>query len=375
MKKAALARVIFVLIVIIVTFSFASVSASRPPKALYANSCGVSKILWIHRASPEVAEDFVIDDTSIYLGRGGGYRPGVLYCLDRKIGKTRWQRFISPPTKKYAIFPPVLYKDIVYIAVASGKICAVEKKTGRILWSHQLKSIVTPLAVDEDSIYAAERENYLFALNRIDRSTKWKYWTKYNRPGCKPVLHGDTVYFGCGHIIYALSKATGKEKWKTTVGDFIWGVVCWKGKLYVTSSGRGLVVLDERTGKEIWSYYIADEPSPPILAQGVIYFGSTYRRSWEHPYDSPFYAINATNGKLVWQSFGCPSVGSAPAFHRGTLVMGSSDGNIYGVLAKDGGVLWKFRVGDEIVTTPVIKGDCIYFGSFEGSFYALKAKI
>lgn len=80
------------------------------------------------------------------------------------------------------------------------------------------------------------------------------------------------------------------------------------------------------TGGPVWS--------SPVMADGVVYFGST---------DGFVYAVDGASGELKWRTETGRRIFSSPAFMDGRLFIGSNDGHFYAMDAASGEVVWKHR--------------------------------
>jgi outer membrane protein assembly factor BamB len=80
-----------------------------------------------------------------------------------------------------------------------------------------------------------------------------------------------------------------------------------------------VLALNARTGSLLWSYLTGDGASEPVVANGVVYVGSS---------DNNIYALNARTGAKLWSYPTGGPVGSSPVAD-GVVYVGSSDGNVY----------------------------------------------
>lgn len=90
-------------------------------------------------------------------------------------------------------------------------------------------------------------------------------------------------------------------------------------------------------------------------------------------YDGKLYAIDATNGTLVWQEpfeTDGPLIGGVTA-SADTVYFGSDDGNVYAVDVDTGIERWSFKTDDSIWSTPRLAGRALYVTSQDGRLYAL----
>ena len=110
-----------------------------------------------------------------------------------------------------------------------------------------------------------------------------------------------------------------------------------------------------KTGSEVFS--------SPSVSNGVVYFGSN---------DGFVYALDATNGDLLWRTNMGGAVLSSPAVLGELLYAGSSDGNLYALNLLGGEVVWTFSVGALVWTSPTVVDDVVYFGSHNDKIYAIE---
>ncbi len=61
--------------------------------------------------------------------------------------------------------------------------------------------------------------------------------------------------------------------------------------------------------------------------------------------DKNSYALNMTNGELVWKYATNATVASTPAVRHFMLFVWSSDGNLYATDAATGSLQWRFVTG------------------------------
>src|SRR4029450_201240 len=78
-----------------------------------------------------------------------------------------------------------------------------------------------------------------------------------------------------------------------------------------------------------------DVSSQPVVAQGVVYFGS---------WDGKEYAVEAKTGTKIWEYDAGQSSRSAAAYADGTLYFGDIAGFLHALDARTGALKWKKRV-------------------------------
>jgi eukaryotic-like serine/threonine-protein kinase len=151
----------------------------------------------------------------------------------------------------------------------------------------------------------------------------------------------------------------------TTSGDDV--LVVGRYNLQRTGdSGQGV---EPRLTGERWRASLEGLPiySDPILANGILYLANG--NTTTSP--SYFYALNASNGRQIWQATLESGGYSAATFYRDKIFVGDSSGTIYAFDALTGDEVWRFPAGGVIYASPTILGDQLYLGNTQGTLYAL----
>ncbi len=85
----------------------------------------------------------------------------------------------------------------------------------------------------------------------------------------------------------------------------------------------------------LWRADIGGDLSQCVIADGRLFVASIE--------DHTVHALDAMNGKKLWNYTAAGRVDSAPTFYRGTIIFGSRDGYVYCLTAKKGDLVWRFR--------------------------------
>lgn len=131
----------------------------------------------------------------------------------------------------------------------------------------------------------------------------------------------------------------GRVRWQVvTPSPFSAGVLVKDGVVYSPGGDGVLRALRADTGAQIWAYDAGEElVTVPVFADGRILVASQA---------ATLYAVNAADGKWVWQYRRTPPAGfilrgaSTPVFREGVVYLGFSDGHAAALVAKDGTALW-----------------------------------
>ena len=132
-----------------------------------------------------------------------------------------------------------------------------------------------------------------------------------------------------------------------------------------------VVALDADNGRPRWRFRAGVIESPPLLVDGVLYFGS---------WDGKLYAIQARTSRVRWTFATGDKVKGGAAFSDGRVYVGSFDGNVYSLDARTGRTFWSAHVQPRLGTegnfyaTPAVAYGRVFIGATDGKVYAFGAK-
>jgi outer membrane protein assembly factor BamB len=138
-----------------------------------------------------------------------------------------------------------------------------------------------------------------------------------------------------------------------------------KGLVYFGSWDDRVYAVDARTGRLRWSFTTGGRVKGGVaLARGTVYVGS---------YDGRLYALDARSGRLRW-SAGDGTLGglyATPSVVNDRVFLGSTDGRIYAFDTATGRSLWSVRTGSFVYSPAALSGGTAYVGSYDHRLYAL----
>jgi outer membrane protein assembly factor BamB len=251
-------------------------------------------------------------------------------------------------------FPPVIYKNALYLVDDDGSAKAIDKRSGHVIWEHKIGS----LAAASPAVGAREGMVYVPLLSVNSNA-------------------GQTP--GNGRIV-ALSMKTGRVVWSRVIppGSESSPIV-WNSTLYFGDQGGTVYSIRARDGHLNWTYHASGAvKGGPALADGILYFGDYAGRA---------YALNADSGHQIWAvstegahfGFGSGNFYSTPAVAFGRVYMGNTDGRVYSFAAKTGQLAWATGTGAYVYSSAAVAdppglGPTVYLGSYDGNFYAFDAR-
>jgi len=255
--------------------------------------------------------------------------------------------------------PVVAYGKIYVGSHNDHLLYAFDSETGDTLWSFDLskddglrRPVKSAVAVSQNIVVVNSWDNIVFALDSETGSLIWKYKSDYPifdtaQSGYfihpSPVIVNDTVYIGLGDgYMHAIKLHTGEPVWTLQTEAII--------------------------------------KSTPAYYSGVLFFGNGQNRG---PYDPYFYAVNASNGEIIWKyNKGGTRVVSSPSVNNGLVFFGAND-KFYALDIYDGTQQWVYEVHprSSIHSSPAVSNENFVFFtdsdySWEipkGNIYALDA--
>lgn len=94
-----------------------------------------------------------------------------------------------------------------------------------------------------------------------------------------------------------------------------------------------------------WTTKLGGTLSQPVAAGGKVFVAKTDAHT--------LYAMDAKNGKVVWEFITNGRIDSAPTIYGGMVLLGCRDGYVYCLRAADGAIVWRFlaAVADERIAS------------------------
>lgn len=205
-------------------------------------------------AGPAVAQGKLVVGTS----------DGQVIAVDLSNGKVAWR---SNATSEI-LATPRISDDVVFIHTMDGGLSALSLADGRQLWrfTHNLPPLMlrrssTPV-VAGDAVIAGFANGKLLAIRKSDGTVLWsqdisrpKGTTDLQRMidiSADPVVQGDRVY-GASYQgnISALTVSNGHLIWERAIASFA-GFVLDRNMIYVSETNGDIVALDIQNGATYW---------------------------------------------------------------------------------------------------------------------------
>ena len=192
------------------------------------------------------------DKKTIYFGNSLGYAKAI----DKKSGKLLW----SIPTGASLFARPVVAGKYVVIPSAAKELLWVNPKTGEIIQRNASDGAYVADGVYKDNALYIGGYNKFEKWDAKTRKLIWRYEALNNYCQAAPVVDGNDVIFGAWDTyLYCLDAKTGQLKWKwnngksrNQLGPGNVVPVVTRECIYIVAPDRYMTAIDRKTGKTIW---------------------------------------------------------------------------------------------------------------------------
>ena len=322
------------------------------------------------------------------------YRKGdneVAIALDAATGKTLWEySYAAPFSPDYDMTngpgphaTPLVSGNFVFTSGSTGQLHCLDKKTGKLLWSHDLLAefhgtlrvngySCSPIAYkDAIVLMVGGPSSALVAFNQKDGSVLWKKHDFKNSTSSPIVINVDgqdqLVAFMYGEIV-GVDPSNGNLLWSHAHPvDFglntstpVWGA---DNLLFMSSGyGGGSRVLklsragDKTTVEELWANRLMRIHFSNAIRVGDVIYGSSGDFG-----PAPFTAINVKTGNVVWRHRSFPR--ASFLYADGRFIILDEDGQLILATASAEGLTVQSKVNllsNQSWTVPSLSGTRLY---------------
>lgn len=172
---------------------------------------------WIYgRTSPSLtlrsSAGVVVDGGAVYAGFAGG----KLIAVRADNGKVLWEASVAQPKGVTEIeriaditSQPVIDGPLVYAVAYQGRIAAVDRVSGRVVWNRDISSL-SGLSAEEGRIYVSHAIGSVYSLDYTTGKTFWRQAELKNRRLSAPMPMGNWVLIGdIEGYVHALNREDG----------------------------------------------------------------------------------------------------------------------------------------------------------------------
>ena len=158
---------------------------------------------WVYdRTTPSLtlrsSAGLVVDSGAVYAGFAGG----KLIAVRADNGKLLWEASVAQPKgvteiERIADITSLPFVDgpLIYAVAYQGRIAAVDRLTGRVVWNRDISSL-NGLSAEDARIFVSHATGSVYALDYTTGKTFWRQAALKNRQLSAPVPMGNVIAVG-----------------------------------------------------------------------------------------------------------------------------------------------------------------------------------
>jgi len=306
-------------------------------------------LLWSVATGARTKSSPVISDGTISFGND----KGTLIAVSSD-GKIKWQYDAGSLIEA----APLVFGNKVIVGLNNGKLIAVDKITGKLIWTYTTDNQISGSANvwvsgSKAGIVVGSYDYYLHCIDPRTGKQLWKIETNNYVNGTPSIQDGKIVFGGCDGVIRGVDPLTGRQTDTVDIGVYIAASPSLAGDMAYFGDYEGTVFgINIRTRKIVWEIPGGTE-SGSVLAVPAV--GNNYVVIGNE--DKYLYCYNASTGKLIWKYRTNGRIVGSAVITKTKVLFTSMDGTVNILGLTDGKKLWSFNTGTSIASSPaVIKG-------------------
>ncbi len=158
---------------------------------------------WVYeRASPALSlrssAGLIVDGGAVYAGFAGG----KMVAIRADNGKLLWEATVAQPKGVTEIERiaditslPVVDGPVVYAVAYQGRVAAVDRNNGKVIWNRDISSY-SGISVEDGRLYVSHTLGSVYALDYSTSKTFWRQPALLNRRLSAPLPMGSVIAVG-----------------------------------------------------------------------------------------------------------------------------------------------------------------------------------
>ena len=326
------------------------------------------ELVWTFDTGQSVYSSAAIEDRRVFVGSNSG----KVHALDLKSGEELWSFSTGGPVEA----TPCLIEGIVYVGSSDSVFYALDAASGELRWKFQTSDRILGGAnwtripeFSSNLILFGSYDGSVYCLDAVKGDALWKYSTGSFVNGTPAILSGGRAAIGgCDNFIYVIRIKDGEPLEKVDTEAYIAGsIAVFEGKGYLGHYSNAVIAFDTDTADILWTYNSGSFPffsSAAVTSTNVLIGGR----------DRLLHCLDRDSGRSVWTFQTRGQIDSSPVVGEERVVFGSNDGRLYAVDLSNGGEVWSYEVGAPLVSSPAVVDGWIVIGSEDGKVYAFRGK-
>ncbi len=335
-----------------------------------------AEITCIYRDNASIFTRLAVDSKTIYFGNS----LGEIKAIEKATGKLLW----TGKTKAPLFSRPAVTSKYLIIPTSDKRIIWSDKKTGRIIRENASEGpyVADGLVIGNRLYQGGYKKFECWNVNTGNIS--WRYDSIDNYCQAAPVVDNHDVIFGAWDTyLRCLDAKTGHLKWKWNNGSMANMLgpgncvpVITKDRVFIVAPDRYMTVLDRQTGHVIWRSNF-DGKYRVRESLGV---SENKRYVYAKTMDGQLIAIDSRIDKpeiafVVDAQFGYEHAPCIVFEKEGVIYMGSRRGILAAIDARTFKLLWRYQLGtSEFNGFEADHDGNVYTSLIDGSIWKISKK-
>lgn len=298
---------------------------------------------------------------------------GIVRCFLRHQGKLLWEKQLLQEDQLWG-GGLALQNDILFAALSSGDVYALNAYSGKIAWKVTLKTPIKS-APEVKGNFLVLMTTELMALNTSDGKTLWKTPIPLEYSSimghAKPIIDGESVFviLPSGEV-QVCHLSNGQPLWTETLSsdDVIPHAralpVVDHQDVFAVSYAGNLIKLERRSGKVLWNKALNVTQKPALSGKCLFVISQ----------GKDLLCVNRDNGFVNWlQPLSEDGLWFGPVIVGKYLVMTSQEGIIAWHDMETGQLLKKKTVSGTLSYAPIFSERQYFVRSDEGTLWAFES--
>lgn len=269
---------------------------------------------------------------------------------------------------------PSVDEERVYIGIDDGRLLALNRETGALLWAFETRRFTVELreetedhhgihgtaAVDDEQVYIGDYSGWLYALDKRTGALRWEQKLG-GSIGASPVHYQGQIFMAVEFgdpdgKLFIVDASTGEIRWSSPyLGNQPHASATLdtaRGLVFLGANNGRFFCFDYTSGEQRWTLDTID--GAEIKSTAAAADGTVWTTTW----DQRLYALDAETGEERYHVESEARSMSSPSVDEGIVYFGSHDHRLYAVDdAANGEVNWTFEAGSAIVSSPTLVPD------------------
>ena len=266
------------------------------------------------------------------------------------------------------------YKISVFAFLIPFLICSSAFAfSNTVKWRFRSENVISGgIAANEKYVFVGDASGNFYALNASNGTLLWTYRSEGSIIGTPSILNNSVIFAQPDGNLICLNISDGSLIWQKYSNENVSGfdsipdgTAVGDGKVFVSRGSGKLYALDASNGNVLWTYQSDIElRSAPAFGENLVFLGE---------YNGIFSILNPKTGKRIGGG-GAGGAINTLTIKNGNAYASSWDGSVQSFKVNGIIPLWNVKVGDPVTTQPEVNESRIVVGTARGLIVALDEK-